>query len=68
MLYLCQNWFDTMPFKVSLEIAVPLAVFMDSMGAKSATTIHDQLSQRTEPPVPFNQLVHHKLTVLGIDP
>jgi len=67
MLYPRQDWFNTIPFKVLLEITIPSAVFMDSMGTKFATTIHDQLSHRTEPPISFNQLIHYKLTVLGID-
>jgi hypothetical protein len=66
MLYLSQDWFDAMSFKVLLEIAIPFSVFMDAMGTEFSSMIHNGLSHWTDPPVSFNQLIHYQLDVLGI--
>jgi len=67
MLYSSQYWLDTASFQVTFEFAAPTTIIVNSVGSKLASMIHYQLSQRTEPPIPFNHLIDYKLAVLGID-
>ena len=62
-----QNWLDTVLFQMGFELTIPFAIFRNSVGTEFAAMIHDQLSQRTEPPISFNHLIYHNHAILSVD-
>ena len=70
MLYSCQYWLDSVFFQMIFKLykfAAPTTIIVNPLGSQLTPMIHYQLSQRTEPTIPFNHMIDNKLAVLGID-